>query len=176
MSHNLAAQLEHYWRHHRQQGILLDTNLLVLLWLATFDAQLVGGKRLEKYTPNDVQLLRGYVGRFNQLLTTSTILTETSNLIGQVLKGHRRQTCFTTFFNYFNSPQPSQFQRYSIEGLTLNLSVFNKLGFTDSSLIAVGQKAGLLLLTDDLDLYLTAQQQGQDAINFTHMQEAYGLL
>jgi hypothetical protein len=90
---------------------------------------LVGGKRLEKYTPDDVQLLRAYVSRFHRLLSTSTILTETSNLIGQVLKGRHKEACLTALFGYFNHAQPSQFQRRS-----------------------------------------------QDAINFTHMQEAYGLL
>jgi hypothetical protein len=98
MSKNLDSQLDDYWERHREKGILLDTNLLVLLWLAAFDLGLVGGKRLEKYTPDDVQLLRAYVSRFHRLLSTSTILTETSNLIGQVLKGRHKEACLTALF------------------------------------------------------------------------------
>lgn len=175
MTSGLKAQLAAHLQRHRDEGILLDTNVLLLLWLAKFDSRLIGGKRLEKYTPDDVELLAGYVGQFKRILTTSTILTETSNLAAQVLSGQRKQTLFRRLFPLFGASPPDDFHRCSVDGLTLDESIFVRLGFTDASIAAtVGTQH--LLLTDDLDLYLAAQAQGTPAINFTHMREAAGLL
>ena len=175
MTSGLKAQLAAHLQRHRDEGILLDTNVLLLLWLAKFDSRLIGGKRLEKYTPEDAVLLAGYVGQFKRILTTSTILTETSNLAAQVLSGQRKQTLFRRLFPLFGASPPDDFHHCSVDGLTLDESIFVRLGFTDASIAAtVGTQH--LLLTDDLDLYLAAQAQGAPAINFTHMREAAGLL
>ena len=175
MTIGLKAELATHLRRHRDEGILLDTNVLLLLWLAKFDPRLIGGKRLEKYTPDDVELLAGYVGQFKRILTTSTILTETSNLAAQVLSGQPKQALFRRLFPSFGASPPDDFQRCSVDGLTLDESIFVRLGFTDAS-IAATVGAQHLLLTDDLDLYLATQAQGAPAINFTHMREAAGLL
>ena len=175
MTSGLKAQLATHLRRHRDEGILLDTNVLLLLWLAKFDPRLIGGKRLEKYTPDDVELLAGYVGQFKRILTTSTILTETSNLAALVLSGDRKLALFRRLFPLFGVSPPKGFHRCSVDGLALDESIFVRLGFTDASIEAtVGTQH--LLLTDDLDLYLAAQAQGTPAINFTHMREAAGLL
>lgn len=175
MTSGLKAQLATHLRRHRDEGILLDTNVLLLLWLAKFDPRLIGGKRLEKYTPDDVELLAGYVGQFKRILTTSTILTETSNLAALVLSGDRKLALFRRLFPLFGVSPPKGFHRCAVDGLTLDESIFVRLGFTDASIAAtVGTQH--LLLTDDLDLYLATQAQGTPAINFTHMREAAGLL
>ena len=171
MTIGLKAELAAHLQRHRDEGILLDTNVLLLLLLAKFDPRLIGGKRLEKYTPEDAVLLAGYVGQFKRILTTSTILTETSNLAAQVLSGQRKQTLFRRLFPLFGASPPDDFHRCSVDGLTLDESIFVRLGFTDASIAAtVGTQH--LLLTDDLDLYLATQAQGTPAINFTHMLEA----
>ena len=175
MTIGLKAELATHLRRHRDEGILLDTNVLLLLWLAKFDPRLIGGKRLEKYTPEDAVLLAGYVGQFKRILTTSTILTETSNLAALVLSGDRKLALFRRLFPLFGVSPPKGFHRCAVDGLTLDESIFVRLGFTDASIAAtVGTQH--LLLTDDLDLYLAAQAQGAPAINFTHMREAAGLL
>ncbi len=175
MTSGLKAQLATHLRRHRDEGILLDTNVLLLLWLAKFDPRLIGGKRLEKYTPEDAVLLAGYVGQSKRILTTSTILTATSNLAALVLSGDRKLALFRRLFPLFGVSPPKGFHRCAVDGLTLDESIFVRLGFTDASIAAtVGTQH--LLLTDDLDLYLAAQAQGAPAINFTHMREAAGLL
>ncbi len=175
MTSGLKAQLAAHLQRHRDEGILLDTNVLLLLWLAKFDPRLIGGKRLEKYTPEDAVLLAGYVGQFKRILTTSTILTETSNLAALVLSGDRKLALFRRLFPLFGVSPPKGFHRCAVDGLTLDESIFVRLGFTDASTAAtVGTQH--LLLTDDLDLYLATQAQGAPAINFTHMREAAGLL
>lgn len=175
MTTGLSAQLHQYWLRHRDDGILLDTNLLLLLWLTQFDPKLVGGKRLEKYTPQDVHLLAAYVGKFNRILTTNTILTETSNLAALALTGNRKRDFFTWVLPLFDINPPKEFKRYPIDGLALNAEIFVSLGFTDATLVATAEGSHFLL-TDDLDLYLAAQSRGAPTINFTHMREIVGIV
>lgn len=176
MTQGLEAQLAEYLRLYRNSGILLDSNVLLLLWLAEFDQSLVGGKRLEKYSVDDVTLLKSYVGKFSLILTTQTILTETSNLASKVLSGRRKAELFERLYPLFNPCAPSQFQQCSIEQLSLSQEVFVSLGYTDATLVALANSSeGRLLLTDDLDLYVAAITRQAPAINFTHMREAAGL-
>lgn len=175
MNAGLSAQLQEYWLRYRDDGILLDTNLLLLLWLAQFDPSLVGGKRLAKYTSQDVQLLATYVHKFSRILTTHTILTETSNLAALVLTGQRKREFFTRLFPLFVINPPPKFQRCPVEGLTLDAGTFVDLGFTDATLVATAETPHFLL-TDDLDLYLAAQSRGAPTVNFTHMREAVGIV
>jgi hypothetical protein len=53
------------------------------------------------------------------------------------------------------------------------MKVFAELGLTDAGLASL-VRGNILLLTDDLDLYVTAASTGGDVVNFTHMREAAG--
>lgn len=172
---SLAAQLEGYVRSHRSDGILLDTNVLVLLLLSSFQPGLIGGKRLEKYAIQDAELLANYVRNFNRILTTSHILAETSNLAAQVLTGKRKTDFFTRMFPLFCTDHQDAFHQCEIGGGAINDAVFIQLGLTDAAIVAAID-VNRLLLTDDLDLHLAAIAKGAPSINFTHMREAAGLL
>ena len=177
MNQGLEAQLAEGLRRYRNDGILLDTNVLLLLWLSSFDPSLVGGKRLEKYSHESAALLQRYVSQFSRVLTTHTILAEASNLAALVLGGRRKKELFTRLFPFFGTRSPSNFQHCSLGGLELIEEVFVPLGFTDTTVVAVVlAPPKRLLLTDDLDLYLAAVNRGAHALNFTHMCDAAGLL
>ena len=87
MNSSFETQLNEHLQRHRKDGILLDTNVPLLLLIAQFQPTLIGGKRLEKYTRDDAELLCRFVGRFSRILTTTHILAETSNLAAQALSG-----------------------------------------------------------------------------------------
>jgi hypothetical protein len=155
--------------------VLLDANILLLLLAYRFDPQLIGGKRLEKYNVDDAELLLNYIEKFGRILTISSVLTEVSNLAGQMLTGRKKQALFTQMYVFFNSPNIEGVHHCSIHGIDLPTQTFVNLGYTDASIISIA-RAPHFLLTDDLDLFLDAQKNGIPAINFTHMREAYGLL
>ena len=92
---DLASTLLAHLAQHKQRGILLDTNVLLLFLVASFCPKMIGGKRLERYTQQDGQLLWQFVTKFDRILTTQHILAETSNLARQAVKG----TQWTAFSN-----------------------------------------------------------------------------
>lgn len=175
MSSGLEAQLEGYINSYRKSGILLDTNVLLLLWAYQFDEQLIGRKKLEKYTVDDAKLLVSCVDQFTRILTTSSILTEVSNLAGLMLSGTKKQQLFERMYDFFNVPSADGAVHCSIHGAVLPSQTFVKLGYTDASIISIAQ-APHFLLTDDLDLFLDAQHHNIPTINFTHMREAAQLI
>ncbi len=176
MNGGLDQQLEAYIRQYSHDGVLLDTNVLLLLLAHRFDPQLVGCKRLEKYDIEAAQLLMGCVGQFQRILTTASILTEVSNLAGQMLTGSKKQAFYTMLYAFFSAQIPNDVQHCSIHGIDLHIHQFVKLGYTDTTILAVAEKKPHFLLTDDLDLFLDAQQHNIPTINFTHMREAAQLI
>ena len=174
MSMGLEGQLQSYIRQYSQSGVLLDTNVLLLLWAYRVDPVLIGGKKLEIYTTGDAELLYACVSKFQKILTTSSILTEVSNLAGLMLYGTKKTQLFELMYAFFNEPNADHVQHCSLHGVELPAPTFVKLGYTDASIISVA-KTLHFLLTDDLDLFLDAQAQQIPTINFTHMREAAGL-
>ena len=174
MTSAFAVQLNGCLGRHRRNGILLDTNVLLLLVVSQFQPSLIGGKRLEKYVPDDAELLAAYVGQFDRILTTSHILAETSNLASQALSGRRKLELFAELFPLF-CMGPNAFHQCSIESARIDPITFTRYGLTDAGVVLTAGANGLLL-TDDLDLHLAALKGGADSINFTHMREAAGLL
>src|ERR1035441_2201040 len=70
---------------HRETGVVIDTQLLLLLWIGSFDRTLVGRfKRIQRYEESDFDLLSNIVARCPRLVTTPNVLTEVGNLAGQL--------------------------------------------------------------------------------------------
>jgi hypothetical protein len=175
MMAGLESQLQAHLQHHCEDGVLLDTNVLLLLLMAQFKPDLIGGKRLEKYTTDDAQLLLRFVGQFKRILTTTHILTETSNLAAQVLSGRLKTEFFERAYPLFCLQADLAFHTCPTDSKAVDAHTFVRLGFTDANLASTVNSTRLLL-TDDLDLHLAACAKGADSINFTHMREAAGLL
>ena len=175
MTHDLEARLDALANLHRDRGILMDTNVLLLFLFACFKPQMIGRKRLEKYTNDDGELLKRYVQKFGRILTTAHVLTETSNLARQIVDREMRLELMKSFYPLFCLNRSDSFKHCVVEGKTLITWQFVRLGLTDSCLAALVRRRKRLLLTDDLDLYQASVVAG-DAINFTHMREAAGLI
>lgn len=160
---------------HKTQGILLDTNVLLLLLFTIYQPDKIGKKRLEKYGESDGELLVSYIKQFSRVLTTQHVLAETSNLLRQIVSGQLRSDLARKFHPLFCLNQPNSFEQCAIEVGSIDIELFSQLGLTDSGLAAIVQTKRLLL-TDDLDLYVATISRGGDAINFTHMREAAGIV
>lgn len=175
MTMPLKDQLLAFVSQHKMQGILLDTNVLLLFLFATHQPSMVGKKRLEKYGEDDGVLLVSYLKHFSRILTTPHVLAETSNLARQIVSGQWRSELYTKLHPLFCLSLPNSFEQCAVDGKAIKNDLFGKLGLTDSGLATLVQTKRLLL-TDDLDLYIAAVSCGGDAINFSHMREAAGIV
>jgi hypothetical protein len=164
-----------YWqdlaRKHKQSGILVDTNLLLLLLIGTVDERCIGGKRTEDYTVEQYRALADFLKDFKTVITTPHILAEVSNLGGAALYGKLRQA----FFLLLSLPglfcleaEDGFVQELSIKRQSVEPICLVRLGLTDAVIAKLCEQQ-FLFISDDFDLVNLISAAGGDAINFSHV-------
>lgn len=148
--------------------LLLDTNLLLLLFIGEKDVSLIKkAKTLSAYDEEDYELLREFadLNRFTSLLTTPHIITEVSNLLGKerddITRVGREAT--VKFLARCSERSDSSAQIASKHE-------FYRLGLTDVA-IALAASTPAFILTADLTLYLHCASSGLDVANFNHVRQ-----
>lgn len=151
------------------RGILIDTNLLVVVLGTRFDAKYPGTRRAQKYTNADVDLVVNLVVRFGKIIATPQVMAETSNLLKGEFVGKKRDEMMSALHRFF-CIDDAGFDEYLPDRKGVDPLVFQRLGFTDATIaVATGR---LPLITADLDLHVAVETSGGDSINFWHLKEA----
>ena len=146
-------------------GVLVDTNLLLMYLVGAHDpGEIPRFKRTKQFTAGDHALLTGFLGLFRQVVTTPHILTEVSNLAGQ-LADHTRTGVFETLgagIGLFD-------ERHTPASDLAEDPAFPRFGITDTAVLREA-KGRYLVLTDDFRLSQYLQSEGVDVFNFHHLQ------
>ncbi|MGC2111256.1 MAG: hypothetical protein WA655_17205 [Candidatus Korobacteraceae bacterium] len=149
-----------------RQGVLLDSNLLLLLFLGGYDQRQIGTNRLAAFAGDDYDLIQALVDRFSPLITTPNILTEVSNLSGSIPEGQRK-----SYFASF-AERVAWFDEQHVSSSTALQSRWARFGLTDA-VIAEIAKRRCLVITDDFALSQSLQSAGIEALNFNHIREEF---
>jgi hypothetical protein len=144
--------------------LLIDSNLLVVLAIALEDpAQVQRFPRTAQYSLEDVELLLAFVSKFGRLAVTPHILTEVSNLVGQLWDPLR------TRVRMILTRLVTDSREYFTESRLVVLdTLFVRFGLTDAA-IRIAASEDMTVLTADLPLYQTLNHAGIAAINFNHV-------
>jgi hypothetical protein len=149
---------------HRLSGLLIDSNLLLLLLVGRINRKRVAAfKRTQKYTLEDFERLSQFYAFFSKHWTTPQILTEVSNLSGQLAGPElgKFRAALASLVKVID-------ERYIESRRITSHDSFARLGITDAGLVLLSAD-GPLLLTDDLPLYDHVARRGVDVINFNHV-------
>jgi len=148
------------------RSILIDTNILMLLIIGSWNREAIPGhRRTAIFTPADFDLLQEELGRFGRILTTPTVVTEVSNLMGNQFHETIAGTLIHVCTPLVEITRPKE-EVWAGEG-------FPRLGFSDASVLA-SLDDDTVLLTDDVSLYNQALYQDSEAINFNHLRKFNG--
>lgn len=148
---------------HRQKGILLDANLLLVYVFALYDmSQLFKAKWTKEFHRNEAELLLAYLKPFNRVITTPNVLTEVSNRVG--FSSHLCQPV-RKFMRTVVATKLLEETIPSVDGF--ENALFDRLGLTDA-VIALLAAQGTLVLTNDASLYASLEASKFDCINFAH--------
>lgn len=146
------------------EGILVDTNILVLLILGAVDREAVSRfKRTKRFIPEDFDLARRFVSNFHKLGTTPSILTEASNLLNE-LNAPLSQSVLLAMARWI----AAAIERYVPSRELILLPHYSKLGLADASISAVASSE-FLVLTDDFKLSQVLESSGMQVVNFNHL-------
>lgn len=150
------------------KGVLLDTNLFVLLIIGLVDREKIPShKRTNNYTPDDFDLLVYVLDRFQKIVVTPHILAETSNLMDTFT----RQMKALPFRCLKSIIERITFLEVHLPAIQVcQLSGFERFGLSDAALVEVAREE-YLILTDDLGLMNFALSQSVDVVNFNHIRD-----
>jgi len=149
---------------YREQGVLVDANLLLLYVVGAYDTDHVERfKRTSTFTADDFQLLDRLLGHFSTIVTTPPILTEVSNFVGQLSDGHRRP-CTRLLRRLI----PELEEEHRASAMVTEHDYFLQFRLTDAGIadIAAGT---YLVVTDDLPLYHRLANDREAVLNFNHL-------
>jgi hypothetical protein len=151
-------------RRYRRIGLLLDTNLLLVLVVGHYQPKMVEQfKRTSQYTADDYQLLAKTVSQFSRLITTPHILTEVNSLSNQLTQATKK-----TYAPVFADQIKAMSEIYIASEALSTDAEFSELGLTDISIMRAAND-GYLVLTDDLRLTVRLNIRRIDVINFNHL-------
>jgi hypothetical protein len=151
---------------HKSNGVLIDTNLLLLLALGKLDRRLIGKGRISGFVEEDYKQLNLFGGKFQTRLTTPNILTEVDNLCRQDIRGRLHE-----FKSVLKEMEFHALEKYIPTRQILANTHKDWFGLTDHASLNFG--APLLLVTTDSVLWNLALISGIDAINWNHMRQEW---
>lgn len=153
---------------YKSRGLLIDTNILLLVIIGLCDRKLIGSfKRVIQYADKDYEVVTQLANNFNFLVTTPYILTETSNLAFQL------PNCYHDNLSaVMQKLLHKSVERYIPSVEIVEDRSFTKYGITDAGISVISQ-GNYLVLTDDFKLAGFLKKKTQDVINFNHIRQHY---
>jgi hypothetical protein len=156
--------IENLFKKHRHSGILIDTNLLVLLVIVTYNPnRILSHKRSNAFTLDDYALMREIVQRFSRRIITPNIMTETDNLVRQMPSNE-----YPAVANVMHYLIVSTFEVVVPSLSAARAESYAKLGLTDAAIISLAA-AKTLILTNEFPLADRIARLGFDVVNFNHL-------
>lgn len=148
---------------YRRAGVLLDSNILLLYFVGSFDPKQISRfKRTKQFTEEDYYTLLSVLGYFEKIVSTPNILTEVSNLSGQFAEPLK-----LLYFDKFASGIALIDERYLPSANISQIQGFRRFGITDAGIIHLARDT--LILTDDFRLSQYLQSKNVDVLNFNHI-------
>ena len=151
-------------RRFRGKPVILDANVLLLYWYASFDPALIHTfKRLNSFFSEDIELLHRTLKSFREIRTTPHVLTEVSNLANSLPQ--RRRHDWASHF----ARQVGVVDEEWISARTIVQTPAIFLGLTDAALCALASKHVILTIDFPLSNYLESKKL--QVMNFNHLRE-----
>lgn len=155
------------FEHISRQNLLLDSNLLLLLMIGSYNRNLIASfKRVDSFNLWDYELLERLVTSFRDLVATPHILTEVSNLANSLPVPLK-----TFWFDHFALRIARIEERHIPAAELLALPEFSVFGITDAALALLAK--GTLLVTADDRLCSHLQRRQLLAISFNQVRSSY---
>jgi hypothetical protein len=150
-------------RKYKIKGIVVDTNLVLVLILGKYNpARIATFKNTSTYTAEDYILLTRFLRHFERRIALPNILTEVDNLSRQI--DQREHVAISEALLHW---QIGLDEIYLKSSLVIGSELHQKIGLTDSLIIALSEE--FLVLTADFPLASRLASMKRDVINFNNL-------
>jgi len=153
-------------KRYSRKPVVLDTNVLLLYWCASFDSQLVNTfNRLNSFSSEDIVLLHRTLKLFPSIHTTPHVLTEVSNLANALPRWRKED-----WASHFASQVKILEEKWTFaKTIVQTPAIF--LGLTDAALCELATTCVILTIDFPLSNYLESRKL--NVINFNHLREGW---
>jgi len=142
-----------------QAGILIDTNLLLLLAIGNENkANIKSDTRTSAYSEIDYNLLIKIIkiSKYNLMITPYMVSEISNHLVDS--KGKISQ-----YYDVSKKIVGEASESHYHKDVILSTAELSFLGFTDVSILRIAEKKGCAVITADLNLYSKLLEKGRDA-------------
>lgn len=160
------TELDQFDQSARSRGVLVDTNLLVLLVVGFVNRDRIPRyKRTSGYNAADWDLLAGMFERFPQRFTVPHVLAEVSALTD--LKGPELEEARAILHQLIRLLE--ELPVASVQACASPL--YTRLGLTDAAIAVAAKQRGCSVVTNDAGLYAASSADGTTVVKFDHLRE-----
>lgn len=155
----------HFIAQYRDKGVLIDTNLLLVLLVGNIDLRLIGKTaRTEKYSCADYERIQDVLVWFNRLIILPQVLTEAGNLLKRNCPTASTLLDLQLELRRFVHAEATRESRALSKRIT-NHPAFPDLGYADAAILNAANGKHLVF-TDDGPLQGMAWYHGVDVLPF----------
>lgn len=155
------SQLDYFVSKYRNKIVILDTNILLVYLVGCIDLRLISSfkRTSSRFCEDDFEVLNQIFSKFKKFITTPNILTEVSNLGGQLNGDYKIK--FFEILSRFIEQTPEQYVKSSDIAIDID---FIKFGITDRGILELS-KDDYLIITDDFKL----SAKCSNSLNYNHL-------
>jgi len=157
---------ERFDQNARSNGILIDTNLLVLLVVGSVNRDRIPRfKRTSNYTPADWDLLMGILEQIPRRYSIAHVLAEVSSLTD--LKGPELEIAREILHKAISLLEELPIASLDACGFTW----YRRLGLTDAAIGLAAKQRGCSVVTNDSALHIALLEEGVSVLKFDDLRE-----
>jgi len=158
--------LDDFDRNARANGLLIDTNLLVLLIVGSVNRDRISRfKRTTAYSSADWDLLTGILEQISHRYTLPHVLAEVSALTD--LKGPELEVARTVLLRLIR-----EFRELEItSSQACAAPLYMRLGLADAAIAEAARLHHCSVLTNDSALYAALAEEGSSVAMFNHLRD-----
>jgi hypothetical protein len=163
-----------YLRACTQRGLIIDTNLLALLLIASNNPsldQIRSCTRTSSYSLDDYRRVLFLANKACHIIVTPQILAELADITFDIRHRGGFEAYFRQVINFVTKAQEFHTEK-DILISTPHLSILSKVGFADTSIVAIAQENKYLTLTDDGMLAGILNTLMLPVLNINHIRSA----
>lgn len=158
--------LDPIYAKHGNKTVIPDTNILLVYLVGCIDPKLIPKfKRTNAYCKEDFEVLNELFKNFKKFATTPNILTEVSNLGGQ-LSGDAKNSFFIFLSKFIQKTQEEYIESAKIS----KDEFFIKFGITDRGIFELINTGNYLVITHDFRL---SGNFPNHSVNINHLRTFY---
>jgi len=170
--------IQRYIEKYRPEGIIIDTNILILFLIGNFDKTCICNCKTlndnrKKYSTDDFELLSKIISYFHKIIITPQIIAEISNLtITKGFFGSKLNSYVSKVISFLRLENTHEKYQPICSLWNTDVGVLSNFGLTDITMFELAKNNNMPIVTDDFPFYSYCFSNKIPIIKFEHIKNS----